>query len=300
MKALLTLGIAFCLSLAFGQDEPSVQTYNPGKLLKYKQHDLFFFSSTYTEIQNNWMGANNSTARRTFARQWLQITRGVSKSGRINLGLDVQLVNTHQATLSQNYSELFQAYRFENNNNARVGIGAIGLRARIQPFANEVNFTMQNSLTFPAVKHPEGFTSTDASQNLFWADWNRVTSWNQFFYTLDFDKSQLFLEGDLLFRLPVLNTQIPMLDIPVTVIYSKFFGNHTLYGLMQNMQRYVGYNQDANDFVIPAAFSQVGLGYKYNWSNGLQVEAAYNVFVRAVNSGKGESFNLGVRYLLDK
>ena len=118
----------------------------------------------------------------------------------------------------------------------------------------------------------------------------------------DFKSSQLFLEADLLYRFPLLSSQIGHLDLPVTAIYSYFLNEKwTAYALGQHMTRfsnhYAPQETVVTDFVIPASYTLAGLGAKYAVTKQFQVELLYSKFLRAVNSGKGESFNLGFRYL---
>ncbi len=280
----------------FAQDDQSVQTYTAGRLLAKGKRDLTLFNSLYTESETNWMGNKFEGYRTTFSTNLLQMTWGVSENGRFNLGFDASFRNSGTVSTSDDYSGIGEAFKFQNTATSRVGLTNVGVRVRWQPFKSEENFTLQSTLSGPVIQHPEG------NNELYWADWNRITSWTQFFFVKDFDNSQLFLEADLLYRFPLLSSQIGHMDLPTTVIYSYFLNDKwTMYGIGQHMTRlsnhYAPQDPDITDFVIPASYTLAGAGMKYAFSKQFQLELLYSKFIRAVNSGKGESYNLGIRYL---
>lgn len=296
---LKTLSLCLVGLLSFMGISQEIQSYNSGRLLPKGKHDLTLFNSLYTEDQGNFNGAEYGGFRQTFASNWFQFTWGVSKNGRFNIGGDLTIRNTGRSTTAS-YRGIANAYQYTNTDSTRFGLSSVGLRIRWQPFASVTDFTIQSTLSAPTIRHPEGLNSNNLDERLFWADWNRIVSWTQFFYTKDFKRSQLFTEIDWLYRFPVLSTHYGHVDVPVTVIYSYFFNSKwTGYGIVQHVNRFTN-NQEPNnsnltDFVIPAAYTQVGAGIKYAWNPKWQLELLYNRFVYAKNSGLGESLNLGIR-----
>ncbi|MFT7343556.1 MAG: hypothetical protein ACI9XP_000130 [Lentimonas sp.] len=276
----------------------NIQTYNSGRLLAKGRQDITLFNSLYTENKSNWMGQDFTGFRNTFFTQLLQVTFGISENKKWNLGFDVQLRNSSSSNLDS-YRSISNAFAYKNNDSTRFGVTSVGVRARFQPFTSEPNFTIQSTLSGPTIRHPEGLSSE--SENLYFADWARITWWNQFYYTKDFKKSQLFGELDLWFRFPIVSSQITMLDVPISVIYSYFPSKRwTVYGLAQNLYRFV-YNTDFSgaktDFVIPANYLQVGAGLKYQVKDNVQLEFLYGNFIHSVNSGRGESLSLGIKWI---
>jgi hypothetical protein len=154
----------------------------------------------------------------------------------------------------------------------------------------------------PTIEHPEGYSNPDGSGegNLYWSDWNRFVSWNQFFYTKTWGDFQLFAEVDLLFRIRRNKEQITHMDLPVSVIGSYFLTpKWTVYGIAQHVTRhtYDIFPLESNDWVISMNYSSVGGGIKYQPTSNLTLELLYTNFVRGVNSGIGNTFNLGIKYI---
>ena len=228
-----------------------------------------------------------------------QITMGVSKNKRLNLGLDISLRSSGSSTDST-VSGVKNTFSYTNNDSTRFGITSVGLRVKWQPFKNINDFTIQSTVLGPTIKHPEGFNGP-SQQNLFWADWNRITWWNQLFYTKNFRKFQLFTELDFLYRFRINKDQIGMLDIPMNVFLS-YFPTHkiTIYAMTQHVPRLtnnIDQNSPSTDWVIPSNYTASGVGFKYQLLSNLNLEFLYTNFWRSRNAGLGSTFNIGVKYL---
>ena len=283
-------------------EEPNsinLQYYTAGSLLAKGKMDITLFNAMYTENRSNWKGENFSGFRTTFVSHLLQLTIGTSKNKRINLGLDLNFKSSGSSTDSK-FSGVKNAFTYKNNDSSRVGIASVGLRIKLQPFKAVPNFTMQSTVTGPTIKHPEGINSA-TEQNLMWAEWNRIQWWNQFFYTKDFGKFQLFTEIDLLYRFRINNQQIGMLDVPVSAFLSYFPTNKvTIYAMTQHLQRFtndIDQNVPQTDWVIPASYTASGIGLKYQLKSNLNIELLYTNFWQAKNAGFGQTFNIGIKYL---
>lgn len=296
----------------FGSETPiseptavNLQTYNAGSLLKKNQADFTIFNSIYTENENNWKGQDFSGYRTTFASALLQFTYGVSKSARLNLGVDFSLKGSGRANTADDYGQIVRAFGFKNNDSTRVGLSFIAPKIKIQPFKNVADFTLQSSFNIVLPEHPEGYTNPDGSGvgNLLWMEWDRHVWWTQFFYTkmLFEDKFQVFAELDLLFRFKRRATQISHLDLPASVFISYFPTKRiTFYSMIQHVPRFVYDTKDPqiNDWLISSNFTQYGLGFKYQLKPSINLELLYSNFFRAQNAGLGETFNLGIKYVL--
>lgn len=280
----------------------SLQTYTPGTLLKKGQMDITVFNTLYTETSNNWKGVTFDGYRANFATTLLQFTTGIDNNARINVGFDISLRGTGRASQNTSYSAINRAFQFTNTDSTRFGIGTIGPRIKILPFKGNNDFSIQSSFLVSPSQSPEG----DADN--YWIEWDRYVWWNQFFYTHTFtgDKFQLFAELDLLFRFARRDGQVNHLDLPTSVFFSYFPTNRiTIYAMTQYVPRFAGspVYDDAgmdvtNDFVIGADYTASGVGFKYQFSSNLNVELLYTNFWSAKNNGLGETFNLGVKYLV--
>ena len=94
-----------------------------------------------------------------------------------------------------------------------------------------------------------------------------------------------------------------MLDIPVSAFFSYFpTGKITIYVMTQHLHRYTNHiapqNPEITDWVIPANYTASGVGFKYQLLSNLNLELLYTNFWRGQNSGFGNTFNIGIKYLI--
>jgi len=277
----------------------NLQTYNAGSLLRKGKFDVSLFNAMYTQSKSEWMGTTYDGFRETFYSSLIQFTYGTSNNARVNLGFDLKFGTSGRSSVDD-FSKIGRAFEFTNDDSTRVGLSYVGPRIKIQPFKNESNFTMQSSLLFPTSEAPEG-RSADLSGNggLYFLEWDRIQSWTQFFYVKSFRKSQLFLEADVWYRVGYKENQASAVDLPLTVIYSLFpTPKTTFYGIASHVIRNQYNPHNYNDGITTAAnYTAAGLGFKYQMTSKLNLELLYTNFLRGTNSGLGNTFNIGIRYV---
>ena len=269
------------------------QSFNAGSLLRKKQFDFTLFNTLYTQTKSNWLGLTTIGDRQTFNTHLIQIIYGVSKSKRINIGIDISIKSSGRS-VDQSVKGISSAFLYTNTDSSRFGIPSIGLKLKVQPFKDVSNFTIQSTIQGPTVKAAEG------NNDLFWADWERITWWNQFFYTKSFGKFQLFTEFDMLFRFGIYETHIDMLDMPMSAFFSYFPTNKiTIYAMAQHVPRFTNKINPSiqTDWVIPSNYTASGLGFKYQLNSHFGIELLYTDFWRGKNSGLGSTFNIGLKYI---
>jgi hypothetical protein len=272
-----------------------VQAYTPSVLLKKGQTDVTLFNSIYTQTRSNWLGVDYSGTRETFAGSWIQITRGVSKNARINVGLEINL-KASARTADTSFAGIGEAFQFKNDINHRFGLSTVGAKVKVAPFKSVPNFSFESIVWIPVNSNVQG------TGELYFLDWNRPIWWNRFYFDKSFGDWQLFSEIDLLFRIPVYDGQKQAVDLPVSVIVSYFPSpKTTVYALAQHMNRYRFDTRpdlaDTDGITTPASYSTWGVGGKYQLTDQLQVELLYSNFWRAVNAGFGQTYNLGFKYI---
>jgi len=270
------------------------QTFNAGSLLRKKQYDFTIFNTLYTQTKKDWLGVTFYGDRETFNTHLIQIMYGVSKNKRVNVGIDINIKSSGRS-IDRSINGISSAFLYTNTDSSRFGIPSIGLKLKVQPFKEVSNFSIQSTVQGPIVKAAEGITNV-----LYWADWERITWWNQFFYTKSFDKFQVFAEFDMLFRFKIYKEQIGMLDMPMSVFFSYFpTKKTTIYAMTQHVPRFTNnYNPDiTTDWVIPANYTASGLGFKYQINRGLGIELLYTDFWRGRSNGLGSTFNIGIKYI---
>ena len=281
----------------------NLQTFTAGSLLGKGKADLTLFNTMYTENHQTWKSQEASGYRATFMTHLLQVTYGITKSKQINIGFDLSFRSSGYSSDST-FAGVAPAFSYKNAPDSRVGITSAGLRVKVQPFKNVADFSIQSTFSLPTIKHPEGLynESALADQNLYWADWDRYTWWNQIFYTKTWGDFQLFAEIDFLFRFKRNENQIGMLDLPTSFFLSYFPTKRiTLYAMTQHVHRYTNNidpdNPAVTDWVIPMNYTASGLGFKYQVLSNLNIELLYTNFWRGRNSGLGNTFNLGIKFL---
>ncbi len=282
-------------SVPEGDNVTNLQTFTAGSLLGKGQMDYTMFNTVYTQTRGVWLGNEFSGTRETFMTSLLQFSIGVDKKRRINVGLDLNL-RASGRTQDTTAAGVTAPFAFSNTDSTRVGLTSVGLRAKVAPFKTVKDLSIQTTVYIPTITNPEG---SNVTQSLYWADWDRVTMWNQIFYTKTWNKFQLFTEIDALIRFKYRNNQISHIDMPMTVIGSYFpTSKWTLYGIAQHTPRSTFDFEQANtDWVIPANWTSLGAGLKYQPMSNLTIELLYTNFVRGANTGLGSTFNLGIKYL---
>jgi hypothetical protein len=180
---------------------------------------------------------------------------------------------------------------------SRSGISSIGLSMKIQPFKNISNFSYQGTLFIPVFK----------DQPLSYLDKRSYVMESKYFYDTTFGngKYQFFAELDFAYNFGEKKKDASSdensserfannsLGVPVSVFLSYFpSSNFTIY---VNAQHYELFNF-GNDFT--QNYTLVGFGSKYQLNRSLNLELSYGNFVRGRDSGLGQTFNLGLRYLL--
>ena len=269
----------------------NVQAYTPSVLLKKGQHEFQLFNNLYTQtaFRNDQGERVNLNQRATYNTLFLTYYHGISKNARWNLGADIVLKSVYLDNEEDNPSEVF---RFNQSNNGRTQITAIGPKVKFVPFKNIQKFSIQSAFWIPIGD------SLEYKSNRPWLDWERFTWWNQFFYDHMISKDfQLFFSGEILARFQKWwevdansNVYEPIqINLPMGVFLSYFpTGKSSIYGQFQYAPTVTSW---------PNYFIQTGLGGKYQITKTLQIEASYTNFIASINNGAGATYNLGLRYI---
>lgn len=279
------------------EDEKSnIQTYTPSKLLNKGDWDFKIFNNLYTQTKKREAGITTTVARENYFTSTTEVYTGVSKSSRLNLGV---IFNVKSNTfLGKNATSVFS---FGNNNiDAKSGLSSIGLSMKIQPFKSISNFSVQSTFYFPVFKDEPGLYLDKRSyvfENRYFYDTTFGNGKYQFFAELDFiyHFGQKSKNANTLTENKKERFANNSLGVPVSVFVSYFpSDNFTVY---VNAQHYELFNM-GNDFT--QNYTLLGFGGKYQLNSALNLEVSYANFVRGRDSGLGETFNIGLRYLLTK
>jgi hypothetical protein len=280
------------------QDEVSnIQAYTPSKLLKKGQIDVQLFNNLYTQtaFRNSERELIDLNQRSTYYATFGQLLLGTSKSARVNWGMD--LIFKSVRIDDDKNSASIKVLNFETSSNTRTAISAIGPKVKFSPLKSNPNFSIQSAIWIPLASDLEADGNGKP-----WLDWNRFTSWTQFFYSQQIGKKfQLFYEFDLLARFskPASwydNNEVKgnTLSTP-TSFFANYFttGKSTVYAMIQYAPTFVFDGGEA----ISSDYAQVGLGGKYQLTSHFAVELLYSNFFTAKNAGAGRTYNVGLRYI---
>ncbi len=262
-----------------------LQTYTPSSLLGKGHWEFSIFNNLYTQTRSTQKdGSIVKVPRSNFFTSTLKTIYGISKQKRINVGL---LINLKSTTLTSN--SLSPLSLKANGVDSRAGISSIAPLIKITPFKSIGNFSIQSSISIPLVSKPESPIFLDKNSYV----WS-----NQLFYDISFakDQFQIFTELDfnLIFGNKDLGYANNSLNIPASIFLS-YFPNQliTFYTMIQHAPSYglgtSGFNQN---------YSQFGFGGKYQLTNHMNLEILITDFFRGKDSGIGETYNLGLKYIL--
>ena len=249
---------------------------------------------TYTEvILNSSMVSTNTyfdadrnkldmTFRSTTSITTLQMTHGMSSSGRLNLGLDL----SYRVRRMDGDPESSPFKVFSNESDGLIeyqrAFTSVGLRARYVPTRNR-NFVIQQVFTIPI--------SSGSEKGSFLGD-NRYALNNQFLYTMLLGrKFFLFGQLDMLIRFEDDQNSADF-TLPLNVFATYLLNNH-LFPFVQ-----IGMVNLWGDDYEPAQSFSYGFGLQYQFSTMFNINAFYSDAFNGKNIYKFSSLNLGVRVVL--
>ncbi len=281
----------FCFFFTLGEaQESNVQKYTPAILFGKGVWEVNLFHNLYTQSKIRDVEGDlvNLDQRQTFFNGFYQFTYGVSRSGRLNVGIDI---NYNRSFYDREKGSALNVLFSDNGDFNRLILGSIGTRLRVVPFKALPNFSIQSTFLFPIADNQEtpSFTGHD-----------RYT-WNtQFFYDLKINETwRVFAETGILYRINRYKTQTNFFNLPTSLFLSYFPSSRvTLFGFGQYSPAFRRLSNEVDQvFGLSNWYTQVGGGVKYQLSSRLGFEFSYGNFILSRNDGAGEVINFGLRYI---
>ena len=278
------------------QRKSNIMEYTPSKLMKLGKWDLKLFNNLYTQTRevDEFGKVMNGIGRSTFFTSTLEAYAGVSKNARLNIGIIVNL----KSNIGGN-NQAVEVFKFETVQGvSRAGISSIAPSVKVSPFKKVSNFSIQSSLHIPV------FADTYGS---FFLDKRSFVWDNKFYYdkTIAKDKFQIFGEIDLAYsfgsRADFSDTTINSseryannsLGVPISLSFNYFpTPMYTLFAFSQ----YFALIDLGNNF--SQQYALAGAGMKVQLTSHLNLELSTSFFFWGRSSGLGETYNLGLRYIL--
>lgn len=267
--------------------ESNVQIYTPSALLKKGQIEMQIFNNLYSQVAfRDSEGVKKATpGRESWNTMQYTLNYGISKSGRFNLGLDLNLKSTSRANIESRAIEIFS---FKQDAQNRTTISTIGPKIKWNPFKKIPKFSIQSTLLIPVSD------SLENKKNRPWLDHYKYTWWTQLFYDQPIgSKYQLFAEIDFLLRTPTYSKDFDFYQSALSTPMSIFFS----YFPTSKSTAYIQYQYSPVLTNFPDYFMHAGLGCKYQVFQSIQLELSCTKFFAGQNNGAGSTYNVGLRYI---
>lgn len=269
------------------QSTSNIQTYTPTKLLRKGQWDIKWFNNLYTETKRIDRQQNKTTVpRQNFFTSSLDIFSGVSDSNRLNLGL---LLEYRSNTI--NGKGILAPFAFEGGSSNRSGLTSIAPAIKFTPIKKWERFAIQSSISFPL------FSEAETVNGIF-LDQKGKTFQNRFFYDYLAPNGtvQIYAEVNTQYNFGKKENSFANDSFGVSPgLFLSYFpsANTTFLLLAQH------YNLIAINNGFSQNYSALGGGAKFQLNKTLNLELLYSNFVRGKDNGLGQTFNIGLRALLD-
>ena len=291
MKNVVLLTSLLFALLTFQSKAQSLQSYTPSVLLSKGQNEFKLFNSLYTETQKRDQHGNEYQLgqRESFFNNQVRWLHGISDSKRVNVGLEINITTAKLGSKNSGVLDVLSAGGLAN----KTLLSSFGPSVKVVPFSNVGNFSVQSTFLIPTSRKKL------ESDGLF-VNHNRYSWFTQFFYDRALSGQwNLFVEADILARLKVEEEQKNFYRVPLSLIFSHFLTDKiTLYTNVQHAAAYGNHEEFIDEpFGRLRWYTQLGVGGKYLFSNGFEVECSYSNFILSKNDGAGHSINLGFRIL---
>ena len=293
-KVLLGLLTFCCCVFTQAQEKDSLATksnlftFSPSKLLTKGQWDIKWFNNLYTEVRGaDKSGAKSDRMRQNFFTSSFDVFTGINDSKTINVGLSIEYRSN-----TINGMDALSVFKFKNNptQSSRSGVTSIVPSIKFSPIKQLSNFTIQSAFHIPLISKEELSGVFLDQKGFIWQ--------NKFFYdyVADSEQFQIFAEVNTLYSFGKKSASYANDSLGVAPgVFVSYFPNQnfTILGLVQH------YNLIAINNGFAQNYTAVGAGAKYQLTRAVNFELIYTNFVRGNDTGLGQTFNFGLRALLD-
>lgn len=263
-------------------------TYSPSKLLNKGQWDIKWFNNLYTETEKtNNKGQRIIQKRENYFTSSIDIFTGINNSKTLNLGIILEYRSN-----TNNGLGVFEVFKFKNDSKQfrRSGLTSIAPSVKFNPLKGVKNFTIQSVFSIPLI-------SIESLDGIF-LDQKGYTWQNKFFYDhiTNNESFQFFFELNTEYNFGKKDESFANDSFRISPgLFVSYFPtkNFAILALIQH----------SNLIEINNGFSQnytaIGVGSKYQLSRIFNFEVIYTNFIRGNDTGLGQTFNFGLRALLE-
>lgn len=305
MKNILTLALAILFTIgAYAQDDTDddqsgsvIQNLTPSKLIGKGQVDVKWFNNLFTQTRNADINGNVlAVPRGNFFTSTLDFFYGVSDNRRVSVGATLEFRSNTVGGRGA-----FDVFSFDGERgSARSGLTSIAPSVKYVPFSSLSSFSIQSSIVIPLIN--------SEFENGVFLDEDAFVLQNRFFYDLPLGTTkewQLFFDlnteynfgGDLVFTDDGRSDgsfASNSLRLTPGAFLSYFPSSKFTAQVFAQHFQLISFNEDGFEQDLTA----VGTGAKYQLTESLNLEVLWSYFVRGIDTGLGESYNFGLRYVL--
>lgn len=296
MKKLFLMALCLSTFTFYAQDIDDadydgsvIQNLTPSKLIGKGQVDVKWFNNLFTQTRNaDSDGDVSDVERGNFFTSTLDFFYGVSENRRVSIGA---ILEFRSNTIGGRGG--LDVFSFDGERGtARSGLTNIAPSVKFVPFENLSNFSVQSSLFISLI-------GDESDAEGVFLDQDGFTLQNRFFYDLPLGSSkewQLFFDLNTEFNFGDDDDSFANDSLRLTPgAFLSYFPSSKFTALVfaQHFQLLAitedGFEQN---------LTSLGTGAKYQLTKSLNVEALFSYFVRGNDTGLGESYNIGLRYVL--
>ncbi len=260
----------------------------PASLLQKGHMEWRLFSNLYSQTRSFDAAGRkiNLSLRASYFTEIVQWSYGITS--RFNVGVDMLY---KAVSLDAPGSTPLAIFHSGDNERAQAGLSGIGPKIRWIPFRRVPRLSIQSTLYFPVKKDMEGRLSGKP-----FLEYDRIFLWTQ----INMDRMlhpqwQIYGGVDLWFRSDYsFDPQRFLLSTPLKMILSWFPDEKSAFYFLTEWTPTFG------EPLISSYYLQSGLGFKYFILEQLEGELLFTSFFLGKNSGAGKTFNLGLRYILQR
>lgn len=285
VKSLLIINFLISFQ-GYSQSDKTVSNiieYTPSKLLQKGDWDVKWFNNLYTETKKDIGGVTTDVLRSNFFTSSLDIFKGISASSRVNIGL---LLEFRSNTIGGR--QALSVFNLKDANTSRKGLSSFAPAIKFQPFKSISNFSIQTAIHIPII-------SKETNNEGVFLDQTAYSFQNRFFYDYTFSSNQwqLFTELTTEYNFGEDSSFANNTFLLAPSVFLSYFpnGKSTLLGFVQHSERVGDFTQN---------YTAIGFGGKYQMTKTINLEILYSNFVSGKDNGLGQTFNIGLRYLLTK
>jgi hypothetical protein len=246
--------------------------------------NLFNTILSTTSARNDDGELYNLNSRTTYLFNTLQLTYGVSKNSRLNLGLDIHLSS---ARIDNENSSLFKVYSSEVQGNSQFAraITSIGPRIRWKPIQDNYLFTVQSSFLFPVLNDAGKENLLGTSQTYFQS---------QFLYSFHPAES-FFLFSQVGFQYGFKNEDASSKFYPAITGYGIYYipKKTVLFALIN----YSPFFMNETNWEHFANALQIGGGVQYQISKNILINGYYTKYLWGTSYPAFNSYTIGLRFV---